>query len=173
MNDIKWQAFTDLGCFYFTGGPSYLLDPIALKLGAAEYNDDYQDYIVPCDDKTLGNMEFTFGKFKVVMKPGDYLDKNNVSNLQIICCVRKLFICLISTVLGQMRIRNATKWPTESTFVGRSIPQESDPHPWPGTWSSWPCQIKHWQTCWSTNRLIEQWTQWNDVSDFFFYRCMG
>lgn len=81
----------------FSGGPSYLLDPIALKLGASEYNEDFQDYIVACDDKTLGNMEFTFGKFKVVMTPGDYLDVNAVSKIiiQQIMCRLKLLITFI------------------------------------------------------------------------------
>lgn len=65
--------------FYFQGGPTYLLDPIASKLGAAKYDENLNDYVVDCDDKTLGNVEFTFGKFKVVMTPGDYVSKNGVS----------------------------------------------------------------------------------------------
>ncbi|XP_055299812.1 pepsin A-like [Sitodiplosis mosellana] len=58
------------------GGPSYLIDPIASKLGASKYDENINDYIVDCDDQTLGNLEFTFGKFKVVMTPGDYLSKD-------------------------------------------------------------------------------------------------
>lgn len=65
------------------GGPTHLIDPIASKLGAAKYDENIRDYVVDCDDKTLGNVEFTFGKFKVVLTPGDYLqlDSSGVSIL--------------------------------------------------------------------------------------------
>lgn len=65
--------------FYFKGGPTYLVDPIASKLGASKYDANRNDYFIDCDDKTLGNMEFTFGKFKVVMTPADYIWKVGVS----------------------------------------------------------------------------------------------
>lgn len=39
------------------------------------------DYIIDCDDETLGNMEFTFGKLKVVMTPEDYRWTDAVSNV--------------------------------------------------------------------------------------------
>lgn len=63
------------------GGPSYLIDPIASKLGASKYDENLNDYVIDCDDQTLGNMEFTFGKFKVVMTPGDYIWKDGVSTI--------------------------------------------------------------------------------------------
>lgn len=79
--------------FNFEGGPQYLIDPIASKLGKTTYDADLNDYVVDCDDETLGNMEFTFGKFQVVLTPGDYLYKEGVSiphslfiNIQIIMC---------------------------------------------------------------------------------------
>lgn len=59
-----------------------MIDTIAKALGNTTYDANDNDYYVDCDDKTLGNMEFTFGKFKVVMKPGDYLEPHGVSNLQ-------------------------------------------------------------------------------------------
>lgn len=73
------QIIKILSDFHFIAGPTYLIDPIASKLGT--YDKGLNDYVVACDDQTLGNVEFTFGKFKVVMKPGDYLDKRGVSNL--------------------------------------------------------------------------------------------
>lgn len=55
------------------GGPTYLVDPIASKLSTVgKYDAGSNDYIVDCDDETLGNMEFTFGKLKVVLTPEDY-----------------------------------------------------------------------------------------------------
>ncbi|XP_031635143.1 pepsin A-like [Contarinia nasturtii] len=68
------QAVLDSGAAPICG-PTYLLDPIASKIGAVTYDDQQQDYFVDCDDKTLGNVEFTFGKLKIVMTPADYLSK--------------------------------------------------------------------------------------------------
>lgn len=72
------------------GGPSYLVDPIASKLGTAKYDPKRNDYYVDCDDKTLGNMEFTFGKFKVVLTPADYIWKSGVSTTVQCACSRNV-----------------------------------------------------------------------------------
>lgn len=58
-----------------------MVDPIASKLGAAKYDAKRNDYFIDCDDKTLGNMEFTFGKLKIIMEPADYIWKVGVSKL--------------------------------------------------------------------------------------------
>lgn len=69
-------------CYYSKGGPSYLIDPIASKLSnATKYDKSLNDYVIDCDDQSLGNLEFTFGKFKVVLTPGDYIWKYNVSSV--------------------------------------------------------------------------------------------
>lgn len=60
-----------------------MIDTIAKKLGNTTYDATDNDYYVDCDDPTLGNIEFTFGKFKVVMEPGDYLEKHGVNLHQI------------------------------------------------------------------------------------------
>lgn len=77
-NQKRYRSFS----FIFKAGPDYMIDAIAKALGNTTYDANDNDYYVDCDDKTLGNMEFTFGKFKVVMKPGDYLEPHGVSNLQ-------------------------------------------------------------------------------------------
>lgn len=56
-----------------------MLDPIAKSLNATKYDTNRNDYFVDCANKTMGNMEFTFGKFKVVLTPSDYLLKSGVS----------------------------------------------------------------------------------------------
>lgn len=76
INKLNW-----IYALFQKGGPSYLVDPIATKLGAAQYDEERNDYYVDCDDKTLGNMEFTFGKFKVVLTPDDYLWRDGVSRI--------------------------------------------------------------------------------------------
>lgn len=58
-----------------------MIDTLAKKLGNVTYDESYNDYFVACDDPTLGNLEFTFGKFKVVMEPGDYLEAQGVSKI--------------------------------------------------------------------------------------------
>lgn len=63
------------------GGPPDFAEPIIKEFGA-KYNDELKDNTVPCGKIDLPNMEYYFGKLKVVMKPEDYLSKkeSNVSN---------------------------------------------------------------------------------------------
>ncbi|XP_055299809.1 pepsin A-like [Sitodiplosis mosellana] len=75
-NVTSCHAVMDSGASVL-GGPKNLVEPIALKLAnSSKYDESQNDFTVDCNDKTLGKMEFTFGKFKVLLKPGDYLEKN-------------------------------------------------------------------------------------------------
>lgn len=56
------------------GGPPDFADPIIKEFGA-KYNEDLEDNTVPCGKTDLPNLEYYFGELKVVMKPEDYLSK--------------------------------------------------------------------------------------------------
>lgn len=78
---FKRQTNLEINCFYYTGGPTKIIDPIATKLGGV-YDESLNDYVVDCDDVTLGTLEYTFGEYKVSLAPEDYLGltPNGVSN---------------------------------------------------------------------------------------------
>lgn len=72
-----------------------MIDTIAKKLGNTTYDAVDNDYYVDCNDPTLGNIEFTFGKFKVVMEPGDYLEGHGVSKMCINLPTQLLFLSFL------------------------------------------------------------------------------